>query len=162
MAENVDRGTYGGTQAEPDTSAPVRDTTRSLVESIMRDVWPRRGAIVDIGLDSQGHHEALYYLIREGETTPAQLDAAVGKGDALTALARPARRNPHKEVRFRTYWGVGHEGLGHGGFCSNPPGPNLRMARPMVSFCPGLQGRSVGLSYDPFGTEGNASKGRTA
>jgi hypothetical protein len=104
MAENLDRGAYGETQAEPDTSAPARDTTRNLVESILLDVWPRAGAIVDFGLRSQEHYEALYYPIREGEITAEQLDAALGKGDALTALARSARSNPHREVTFRTDW----------------------------------------------------------
>ncbi len=85
-------------------SPAVHDTTRNLVESIMLDMWPRRGAIVDFGLKSQEHYEALYYPIREGEITPEQLDAALGKGDALTALARSARSNPHGEVTFRTDW----------------------------------------------------------
>src|SRR5262249_52563182 len=58
---------------------PVRDTTRNLVESIMLDVWPRSGAIVDFGLKSQEHYEALYYPIREGEISPEALDAALGK-----------------------------------------------------------------------------------
>ena len=100
-------GLFGG-GGEPrgadSDSPPVRDTTRNLVESIMFDVWPRRGAIVDFGLKSQEHYEALYYPIREGEITPEQLDAALGKGDALTALARSARTNPHKEIAFRTDW----------------------------------------------------------
>lgn len=104
MADNLERGAHGETQAEPDTSAPVRDTTRNLVESIMLDVWPRRGAIVDFGLKSQEHYEALYYPLREGEITPEQLDAALGKGDALTALARSAQTNPHKQIAFHTDW----------------------------------------------------------
>ena len=36
----------------------IRDTTRNLVESLMLDVWPRAGAIVDFGLKSQEHYEA--------------------------------------------------------------------------------------------------------
>ncbi len=64
----------------------IRDTTRNLVESLMLDVWPRAGAIVDFGLKSQEHYEALYYPVREGEISPEQLDAALGKGEKLTVL----------------------------------------------------------------------------
>jgi hypothetical protein len=88
-------------QAEP---RPVRDTTRNLVESIWLDVWPRSGAIVDFGLKSQEHYEALNYPIREGEISPQALDVALGKGEKLTELARSARSNPHKEITFRTDW----------------------------------------------------------
>jgi hypothetical protein len=100
-------GLFGGGEEAPGADAdspPARDTTRNLVESIMLDVWPRRGAIVDFGLKSQEHYEALYYPVSEGEITAKQLDAALGKGDALTALARSARTNPHKEIAFRTDW----------------------------------------------------------
>jgi hypothetical protein len=95
----------GAAGSSPDNDvAPVRDTTRNLVESLMLDVWPRNGAIVDFGLKSQEHYEALYYPLREGEITPEQLDAAMGKGEQLTALAREARSNPHKQIKFRTDW----------------------------------------------------------
>jgi len=83
---------------------PIRDTTRNLVEAIWLDVWPRAGAIVDFGLDSQLHYEALYYGVREGDITIEALDAALGKGDKLTALARSAPSNPHKDVEFHTSW----------------------------------------------------------
>ncbi len=100
-------GLFGGGGEPPGADAdspPVRDTTRNLVESIMLDVWPRRGAIVDFGLKSQEHYEALYYPVREGEITAEQLDEALGKGDALTALARSAQTNPHKQIAFHTDW----------------------------------------------------------
>jgi hypothetical protein len=84
--------------------SPVRDTTRNLVEAITLDVWPRDGAIVDFGLKSQEHYEALYYPVREGEISPEALDAALGDGEKLTALARSARSNPHKDIAFRTDW----------------------------------------------------------
>ena len=32
------------------------------------------------------------------------MDAALGKGEQLTALARAARSNPHKDIAFRTDW----------------------------------------------------------
>jgi hypothetical protein len=87
-----------------DGTQPIRDTTRNLVEAILLDVWPRPAAVVDFGLDSQAHYEALYYPVRKGEITPEQLDAALGKGAELTALAREAPSNPHKEIAFRTSW----------------------------------------------------------
>jgi hypothetical protein len=83
---------------------PLRGTTRNLVEAIWADEWPRNGAIVDFGLKSQAHYEALYYGVRAGEISPAALDAALGKGEKLTALARSARSNPHRDIAFRTDW----------------------------------------------------------
>lgn len=95
--ESASQVPQGGTGA-------IRDTTLNLVESIWLDVWPRAGAIVDFGLNSQAHYEALYYPVREGEITPEALDAALGKGEKLTALARAAPSNPHREITFRTSW----------------------------------------------------------
>ena len=83
---------------------PLRDTTRNLIEAIWADEWPRNGAIVDFGLRSQAHFEAIYYGVRDGQITPEQLDAALGQGKALTALARSARSNPHRQIVFRTDW----------------------------------------------------------
>ena len=37
----------------------VRDTTRNLIESAVMGGWPRRAAIVDFGIDSEKHYEAL-------------------------------------------------------------------------------------------------------
>ena len=83
---------------------PLKDTTRNLIEAIWADEWPRNGAIVDFGLKSQAHYEALYYGVRDGQITPEQLDRALGRGEELTALARSARSNPHREILFRTDW----------------------------------------------------------
>lgn len=85
---------------------PIRDTTRDLVESVMLDAWPRNAAVVDFGIDSQRHYEALYYPIREGEITPEDLDVALGHGKKLTELTRNAPSNPHKDVTFHTSWDV--------------------------------------------------------
>lgn len=88
----------------------IRDTTRSLVEAIEMDVYPTAAAVVDFGVTDQAHYEALYYPVRAGEITAEQLDAALGNGPALTALARGARSNPHKEITFVTAWdGLGGE-----------------------------------------------------
>ncbi|MBX6312457.1 MAG: hypothetical protein IRY99_05985 [Isosphaeraceae bacterium] len=80
----------------------VRPVTRNLIESVMLDAWPRHAAIVDFGLDSQKHYEALYYPIREWEIMPAALDKALGHGGKLTELVREARSNPHRDVEFST------------------------------------------------------------
>jgi hypothetical protein len=91
---------------------PVRDTTRNLIEAIRLDTWPRAGAIVDFGINSQQHYEALYYGVREGEITPQALDAALGNGAKLTALVQSAASNPHREIVFRTDWDGLYPGLG--------------------------------------------------
>jgi hypothetical protein len=82
----------------------VRPTTRDLVTSVLMDVWPGHAAIVDFGIDSDKHFEALYYPIREAEILPKVLDAALGHGEKLTALTRHAASNPHKDVQFHTSW----------------------------------------------------------
>lgn len=82
----------------------LKDTTRNLIEAIWADEWPRYGAIVDFGLRSQAHFEAIYYGVRDGQITPEELDAALGQGEALTALARSARSNPHRGIAFWTDW----------------------------------------------------------
>jgi hypothetical protein len=82
----------------------VREVTRDLIESIRRDEWPRGAAILDFGIDSQTHYEALYYPIREGEIEPSELDEALGHGEKLSKLTREAPSNPHKEVEFHTAW----------------------------------------------------------
>lgn len=84
----------------------VRPTTRNLVTSILMDAWPSHAAIVDFGIDSQKHYEALYYPIREAEIMPKELDAALGHGEKLTAMIREAASNPHKDVQFHTSWDV--------------------------------------------------------
>jgi hypothetical protein len=82
----------------------VRPVTRNLIESVTADAWPRAAAIVDFGIDSQQHYEALYYPIRNGEIAPSVLDAAMGNGARLTELTRHAPGNPHKEILFHTSW----------------------------------------------------------
>jgi hypothetical protein len=83
---------------------PLRETTRALVGAIAFDIWPPPSAVVDFGLDSHEHHEALAYPFRKGEITPETLDAALGNGEQLTALARAALSNPYKEITFHTAW----------------------------------------------------------
>jgi hypothetical protein len=84
----------------------VRPVTRRLIDAIMLDTWPNHTAIVDFGIDSQQHYEALYYPIREGEILPQALDEALGHGEKLTVLTREAASNPHKEIAFHTSWDV--------------------------------------------------------
>ena len=82
----------------------VRPVTRRLIESMMLDMWPNHTAIVDFGIDSQSHYEALYYPIREGTMMPLALDDALGNGEKLTRLTRDAASNPHRDIEFHTSW----------------------------------------------------------
>ncbi|AMV40259.1 hypothetical protein [Planctomyces sp. SH-PL62] len=98
-----------GPHATPGVATPgssIRDTTRGLIKAVCLDCWPSLASIVDFGLDSQTHYEALYYPLRNGEISPEALDAALGHGEKLTALARNAPSNPHKGVSFHTSWDV--------------------------------------------------------
>ncbi len=85
------------------TPKAIRPLTKRLYEAILTDVWPDGPAvIVDFGLESQEHYEALYYPLRAGEITIEQLDEALGSGPKLTALVRSAKSNPHKGIVFST------------------------------------------------------------
>jgi hypothetical protein len=84
----------------------VRPVTRDLVTSILIDAWPSHAAVVDFGIDTQKHYEALYWPIREAEIMPKALDAALGNGPMLTAMTREAGSNPHKDVTFSTSWDI--------------------------------------------------------
>lgn len=79
----------------------ARPTTRSLVMSILMNSWPSAAAVVDFGIDSQKHYEALCHPIREAEIMPHALDAAIGDGENLTELTRNAASNPYPDVTFR-------------------------------------------------------------
>jgi hypothetical protein len=84
-----------------DTIQPV---TRSLIEAFLQDSWPHTMAIIDFGIRSRSHYEALYHPLLEGDILPQALDAALGYGEKLTALARGARSNPHPDIEFYTRW----------------------------------------------------------
>lgn len=105
-----DKSNFAKAVAEADQAsfgeqlAKARDTTRNLIEAVAMDAWPRSGAIVDFGIDSQRHYEALYYPIRNEEITPSVLDAAMGYGEKLTELVRDAPSNLHKDIQFHTSW----------------------------------------------------------
>lgn len=85
------------------TRKSLRSLTTVLYNAIMADCWPDSpAAIVDFGLESQEHYEALYYPVRAEEISLAQLDEALGSGPKLTALVQSAKSNPHKGIVFRT------------------------------------------------------------
>ena len=99
----------------------VRPVTRNLIESVMLDSWPDHAAIVDFGIDSQEHYDALYYPIREEEISPKQLDEALGNGEKLTQLVRGAASNPHRDVSFSTSWdAIFGRGAGESNMLSEP------------------------------------------
>ncbi len=83
-------------------SRPIRPVTQVLFNAMVLDLWPdSSAAIVDFGLDSQAHYEALHGPIRAGEITVEQLDEALGNGPRLTSLVRESQANPHKTIVFR-------------------------------------------------------------
>lgn len=85
------------------TQRPIRPLTKVLYHALVSDVWPDgSAAIVDFGLESQEHYEALYYPVRAGEIGLRALDDVLGNGAKLTALVRSAPSNPHKGIVFRT------------------------------------------------------------
>lgn len=87
----------------------VRPLTQHLVDSLFFDMWPRPAAIVDFGLDTQAHYEALHRTVRKGEITAEQLDTALGDGEKLTELVNNAPSNPYKGIVFRTSYDMPEE-----------------------------------------------------
>jgi hypothetical protein len=82
----------------------LRPATKNLVKAVVLDVWPNHAAVIDFGIDSQSHYEALYYPLRHGDITAGQLEAALGDGKKLTELVNGAEHNPHRGIVFRTSW----------------------------------------------------------
>ena len=96
--------------AKPVTAGYTAD---DLFDSVMKDMWPGMGAMVDFGLDgfgaagradAQKRYEALYYPIRAEEITMQQLRQVVGDGAAITKLVNRCPSNPHKGIKFITVY----------------------------------------------------------
>lgn len=87
----------------------VRPLTQHLVDSLFFDMWPRPAAVVDFGLDTQAHYEALHKTVRAGEITAEQLDTALGNGKMLTELVGNAPSNPHRGIVFHTAYDMPEE-----------------------------------------------------
>ena len=58
--------------------------------------------IVDFGLESDAHVEALVRVIRHDAVTPEQLDAALGDGPALTKLVNEFEFNIECGIVYKT------------------------------------------------------------
>jgi hypothetical protein len=80
----------------------VREGTRSFYDRLMVDVWPTLAAARDFGVASRAHDAALREAVKAHGVTPEQLDRALGRGPALTALIGPD--NPYHGIAFRTPW----------------------------------------------------------
>src|ERR1700740_1022418 len=80
----------------------VRPSTRNLVTSMLTDSWPNHDAVINFGIESRKHYEALCFPIREAEIMPKALDDALGDGHKLTELVQASASNPHKDVHFHT------------------------------------------------------------
>ena len=76
-------------------------TADNLYESLMLDVWPGAGAIVDFGLDDIEHYAALQVAIRSGAVTLNDLRRVSCRGPKITALLNRKKCNPRGLV-FRT------------------------------------------------------------
>lgn len=77
-------------------SQALKPVTEALVDAIVLDLWPGGAVIVDFGLVSTRHYEAIYYAVRHDDVSPAELDNAAGNGPLLTALMERAEHNPHR------------------------------------------------------------------
>lgn len=82
----------------------IRPVAQHLYDSIMLDEWPRASAIVDFGIDSQQHYEALYDPIRSGELTLEKLNEILGDGQKITDAVEACKSNRHKGIKFVTPW----------------------------------------------------------
>jgi hypothetical protein len=86
----------------PGKPLPVREVAGNAYTAILLDAWPSPAGVMDFGIDSSEHFEALKYEIRNGRISPEQLDDALGWGPALTKLIRTD--NPYHGVTFKTKW----------------------------------------------------------
>jgi hypothetical protein len=77
----------------------IREMTRELHDALGRDEWPSPAACIDFGIASEAHYGALQHAVLDEGVSPKQLDAALGKGDALQALVSP--RNPYPRLSPR-------------------------------------------------------------
>ena len=84
----------------------IRPTTLSFCVPAIEKSWLSPAACIDFGIDSPAHFEALARPFVNDEITMRQLDAALGHGAKLTALANAAPSNPHKGIRFQTSWDI--------------------------------------------------------
>ena len=80
----------------------IRPLTMEVYRALRLDRWPTPAGIVDFGLTSDRHYEALRWAVTREGVAPEQLDAALGKSAELQALISPA--NPHRDVVFRTLY----------------------------------------------------------
>jgi hypothetical protein len=80
----------------------IREVTRNVYESLIRDEWPRPAGIVDFGLKTTDHLGALQWAVRDDGVTIEQLDEALGSGPKIQALISDT--NPYRFVKFETDW----------------------------------------------------------
>lgn len=108
---------------------PIRSVTKQLVNRIMLDLSLPSPVLVDFGVDSDNHYQALKlvllndYALPEPETDEddavsyegtmqmlrqrvLELDAAYGNGAMLNALAKKYAPQYAKIVHFQTSWDV--------------------------------------------------------
>lgn len=97
------RGAEAARSVEAAANPSIRPLTQQLIDASWLDVWPGHATVIDFGIDSDQHLGALQHAIRYGLVTPEELDAAMGHGDKLTAIAQRGN-NPYRDVTFHTSW----------------------------------------------------------
>ena len=81
-------------------------TADNLFSSLMMDVWPGAGAIVDFGLDDDEHYAALQVAIRSGDITLNDLRRVSCNGAQITELLNRKKCNPRGLVFKTSYDGL--------------------------------------------------------
>ncbi len=68
-------------------SLAERSLAEHLVDCLLRGQWPRPAAIVDFGIDSNAHFEAMIVAVTKG-CSAYEFDRVLGEGKAITKLVR--------------------------------------------------------------------------
>jgi len=72
-----------------------------LVNCLTHDVWPSSAAVVDFGIATDRHRDALQHAVRTGFSA-YDLDRVTGEGPAITQLVRAAPGQQYADLEFRT------------------------------------------------------------
>ena len=101
----------------------VRPVTAHLVHSVLLDTWPNSPAVVDFGLESQKHYEALYYPIPQPRDHAPCAGCRLGpRRETHGSCPCASPSNPHKDVQFYTSWDAIHGRPGPGSTLSGTVG----------------------------------------
>ena len=85
-------------------STKLKDTTQTLVSSILYGFEVTPSAKVDFGIDSPLHFAAISDAVLSGRVDAHELDSALGNGKRLTELVNRLPDQPYKNLTFQTAW----------------------------------------------------------